>query len=169
MWLSIWGSWNREAGMWVLLLGLVLCLFSGIILIGLLNNKALWLSQDKYNEHIQEFKDAKKIYEKASKQLINRALEIDADKKYTKEDMLKCWNTIHIATQSKNPIFFKDFIETIKTQGNTDKKYTESDLELAIDMAREGIRVTRISEWETEKEFDYTPYNIIEILKKQSK
>ena len=91
MWLSIWGSWNREAGMWVLLLGLVLCLFSGIILIGLLNNKALWLSQYKYNEHIKEFKDAQKIYEKASKQLINRALEIDADKKYTEADMIKAF------------------------------------------------------------------------------
>jgi hypothetical protein len=92
MWLSIWGSWNREAGMWVLLLGLVLCLFSGIILIGLLNNKALWLSQDKYNEHIQEFKDAKKIYEKASKQLINRALEMDSN--LTWDDI---WKAFYIA------------------------------------------------------------------------
>jgi len=57
--------------------------------------------------------------------------------------------------------------DIVKEYHNADKKYTESDLELAIDMAREGIRVTRISEWETEKEFDYTPYQIIESLNKK--
>ena len=48
-----------------------------------------------------------------------------------------------------------------------DKKYTEEDVIKAIEMAREGIRVTRISEWETEKEFDYNDYQIINSLNKQ--
>jgi len=92
MWIAVWGSWNREVGMWVLLLGLVLCFFSSITLVQLLNNKVLWLSQAKYDEHIQEFKDAKKIYEKASKQLINRALEMDSN--LTWDDI---WKAFYIA------------------------------------------------------------------------
>jgi len=101
MWLSIYGSWNRDAGLWIFCLGLALCLFSGLILVGLLSNKALWLSQDKYNEHIQEFKEAKNIYEKASKKLITRTLEIDANKKYTDEDMEKAWLNGFLSDDSK--------------------------------------------------------------------
>jgi hypothetical protein len=48
-----------------------------------------------------------------------------------------------------------------------DKKYTEEDIIKAIEMAREGIRVTRISEWETEKEFEYNDYQIIQLLNKK--
>lgn len=49
-------------------------------------------------------------------------------------------------------------------EDNKEKKYTEEDIVKAIEMAREGIRVTRISEWETEKEFDYNDYQIIQSL-----
>ena len=52
-------------------------------------------------------------------------------------------------------------------QDMAEKKYTEEDVIKAIEMAREGIRVTRISEWETEKEFDYNDYQIINSLNKQ--
>ena len=36
-----------------------------------------------------------------------------ADKKYTEEDMLKCWNYLMVAMTNKNPIFFKDYINSL--------------------------------------------------------
>jgi hypothetical protein len=36
-----------------------------------------------------------------------------ADKKYTEEDMLKLWNTLMVAMTNKNPIFFKDYINSL--------------------------------------------------------
>ncbi len=39
-----------------------------------------------------------------------------ADKKYTKEDMLKLWNTLMVAMTNKNPIFFKDYINSLNKQ-----------------------------------------------------
>jgi hypothetical protein len=45
-----------------------------------------------------------------------------------------------------------------------DKLFTIEDMERAIEMAREGIVVRKISEWETEKEFDYTDQQIIQTL-----
>ena len=40
-----------------------------------------------------------------------------ADKKYTEEDMLKLWNTLMVAMTNKNPIFFKDYINSLNKQG----------------------------------------------------
>ena len=39
-----------------------------------------------------------------------------ADKKYTEEDMLKCWNTLMVAQVLNKPIFFSDYIESLKKQ-----------------------------------------------------
>ena len=36
-----------------------------------------------------------------------------ADNKYTKDDMLKCWNYLMAAMTSKNPVFFKDYINSL--------------------------------------------------------
>ena len=36
-----------------------------------------------------------------------------ADKKYTEKDMLKCWNYLMVAMTNKNPIFFKDYINSL--------------------------------------------------------
>ena len=36
-----------------------------------------------------------------------------ADKKYTKDDMLNCWNTVMVAMTNKNPVFFKDYINSL--------------------------------------------------------
>lgn len=41
-----------------------------------------------------------------------------ADKKYTEEDMLNCWNTVMVAMTNKNPIFFKDYINSLNKQDN---------------------------------------------------
>jgi hypothetical protein len=49
-------------------------------------------------------------------------------------------------------------------QSLNNKKFSDVDIMNAIDMAREGIRVTRISEWETEKEFEYNDTQIIQSL-----
>jgi hypothetical protein len=45
-----------------------------------------------------------------------------------------------------------------------DKKFSERDILKTIELSREGIVVTRISEWETEKEFDYNETQIIQSL-----
>ena len=37
-------------------------------------------------------------------------------KKYTEEDMLKLWNTLMVAMTNKNPIFFKDYINSLNKQ-----------------------------------------------------
>ena len=39
-----------------------------------------------------------------------------ADKKYTEADMLKCWNYLMVAMTFKNPVFFKDYINSINKQ-----------------------------------------------------
>jgi len=39
-----------------------------------------------------------------------------SDKKYTEEDMLKLWNTVMVAMTNKNPIFFKDYINSLNKQ-----------------------------------------------------
>jgi hypothetical protein len=38
------------------------------------------------------------------------------DKKYTEKDMLKCWNYLMAAMTSKNPVFFKDYINSLNKQ-----------------------------------------------------
>ena len=40
----------------------------------------------------------------------------NTDKKYTEEDMLKCWNYLMAAMTSKNPVFFKDYINSLNKQ-----------------------------------------------------
>lgn len=44
-----------------------------------------------------------------------------ADKKYTEDDMLKCWNTafidaMNIDSETYKPIFYSDFIESLNKQ-----------------------------------------------------
>lgn len=44
-----------------------------------------------------------------------------ADKKYTEEDMLKCWNTaftdaMNIDSETYKPIFYSDFINSLNKQ-----------------------------------------------------
>ena len=46
----------------------------------------------------------------------NQCQEDMADKKYTEEDMLKCWNYLMAAMTSKNPVFFKDYINSLNKQ-----------------------------------------------------
>lgn len=47
---------------------------------------------------------------------------------------------------------------------NKDKLYTLENIIKAIEMAREGIVINRISEWEIEKEFEYNDSQIIQSL-----
>ena len=49
-------------------------------------------------------------------------------------------------------------------EDNKHKKYTEEDIVKAIEMAREDIKLTRISEWRTEKEFEYNNFQIIKAI-----
>jgi hypothetical protein len=37
-------------------------------------------------------------------------------KTYTEQDMLKLWNTLMVAMTNKNPIFFKDYINSLNKQ-----------------------------------------------------
>ena len=98
------------------------------------------------------------------------------------ESIKKGWGQLFMRDDKGNPYgkfigerpyptkFWHDidkWVEGFKAaQSLNEKKYTLSELELAVDMAREGIRVTRISEWETEKEFEYSSEQIIRHLSK---
>jgi hypothetical protein len=51
----------------------------------------------------------------------NQCQEDMADKKYTEEDMLKCWNTaftdaMNIDSETYKPIFYSDFINSLNKQ-----------------------------------------------------
>jgi len=55
------------------------------------------------------------------KMLADNCQEDMADKKYTEEDMLKCWNTaftdaMNIDSETYKPIFYSDFINSLNKQ-----------------------------------------------------
>jgi len=77
MWIAIWGSWNRDYAVWILFLGLFLCITSAVILGQVLTQKALWLNQEELDKEVQnffkevqKFRDAKAKYEKATLELV---------------------------------------------------------------------------------------------------
>ena len=75
----------------------------------------------KYKEAFPNKTDAQCIeslcWEVSDKvETIHKLLEDNADKKYTEEDMLKCWNYLMAAMTSKNPVFFKDYINSLNKQ-----------------------------------------------------
>ena len=54
-------------------------------------------------------------------QVWNECEQDNADKKYTEEDMLKCWNTaftdaMNIDSETYKPIFYSDFINSLNKQ-----------------------------------------------------
>jgi hypothetical protein len=49
-------------------------------------------------------------------QVWNECEQDNKDKKYTEEDMLKLWNTLMVAMTNHNPIFFKDYINSLNKQ-----------------------------------------------------
>jgi ribosomal protein L20 len=51
-----------------------------------------------------------------------------ADKKYTEDDMLKLWNTLMVAMTNKNPIFFKDYINSLNKQDSDWLTMKEGDI-----------------------------------------
>jgi len=70
MWVAIWGSWNRDYAVWVLFLGIILCMPSALILCQLLSQKALWLNQEEFDKEVEKFRKAKAKYEKATLELV---------------------------------------------------------------------------------------------------
>jgi|LakMenE18May11ns_1017448.scaffolds.fasta_scaffold9592633_2 hypothetical protein len=70
MWIAIWGSWHREFAVWVLCLGIILCISSALILAQVLTQKALWLNQEELDKEVQNFRDAKAKYEKATLEIV---------------------------------------------------------------------------------------------------
>jgi hypothetical protein len=48
--------------------------------------------------------------------LLKQAIEMEKKQKYTEEDMLHCWNTLMVAMTNHNPIFFKDYINSLNKQ-----------------------------------------------------
>jgi hypothetical protein len=51
-------------------------------------------------------------------QVWNECEQDNKDKKYTKEDMRECWNTLMIAHALNKPIFFEDYINSLNKQYN---------------------------------------------------
>lgn len=70
MWIAVWGSWNRDYAVWILFLGLFLCISSALILAQVLTQKALWLNQEEFDKEVQNFRDAKAKYEKATIEIV---------------------------------------------------------------------------------------------------
>ena len=46
-------------------------------------------------------------------QIIEQAKEMQKNQKYTEADMLHCWNTLMVSMTHNNPIFFKDYINSL--------------------------------------------------------
>ena len=53
------------------------------------------------------------LYETITNETIEQAKEMQKDQKYTEADMLHCWNTLMVAMTHNNPIFFKDYINSL--------------------------------------------------------
>ena len=70
MWIAVWGSSNRDYAVWILFLGLFLCIPSALILAQVLTQKALWLNQEEFDKEVQNFRDAKAKYEKATIEIV---------------------------------------------------------------------------------------------------
>jgi hypothetical protein len=51
-------------------------------------------------------------------QVWNECEQDNKDKKYTKEDMRECWNTLMIAHSLNKPIFFEDYINSLNKKDN---------------------------------------------------
>jgi hypothetical protein len=86
MWIAIWGS--REYAIWILFLGLFLCITSAVILGQVLTQKALWLNQEELDKEVQNFRDAKAKYEKAVQQINEQDKKEKKQISYQK----KCFN-----------------------------------------------------------------------------
>lgn len=71
-------------------------------------------------EKLAEFQFPKAITKEACKfgfiKGYTKCQEDMADIKYTEKDMLKCWNYLMAAMTSKNPVFFKDYINSLNKQ-----------------------------------------------------
>ena len=70
MWIVIWGSWHREYAVWILFLGLILCLPSALILGQVVTQKGLWLKQEELDKEVKKFRNAKEKYEKATIEIV---------------------------------------------------------------------------------------------------
>ena len=69
------------------------------------------------NRFYTNSKELRKGYENGYTQ----SQEDNKDKKYTEEDMLKCWNTafidaMNIDSETYKPIFYSDFINSLNKQ-----------------------------------------------------
>lgn len=68
MWIAVWGSWNRD---YAVFLGLFLCIITSAVILGqILTQKALWLNQEEFDKEVQNFRDAKAKYEKATLEIV---------------------------------------------------------------------------------------------------
>jgi hypothetical protein len=70
MFIAVWGSWHRDYGLWIICLGFSLCISSALILANLLTQKALWLNQEELDKEVENFRNAKAKYEKATLELV---------------------------------------------------------------------------------------------------
>ncbi len=64
MWLSVWGSMNRDIGVYVSLAGVVLCMFGFIMITPLLKHEDLFKSIDDLEEERKRYHEARKKLEK---------------------------------------------------------------------------------------------------------
>jgi hypothetical protein len=64
MWLSVWGSWSRVVGVFVLSFGVILCAFGSMMMLPLLRHEDLFKSIDELEEERMKYHEARKRLEK---------------------------------------------------------------------------------------------------------
>ena len=70
-----------------------------------------------------------------------------------------------INPMERKKVFLSVWVNGLRNQNvNKMKLYTEEQVREAIDRAREGIRIYRVNEFETEKEFDFSEDSVINSL-----
>jgi hypothetical protein len=64
MFLSVWGRWNREVGMFVCSFGVILCVVGTMTMMPLLRDEDLFKSIDELEEERMKYYEARKRLEK---------------------------------------------------------------------------------------------------------
>lgn len=77
MLLAIWGSWNRDVGIVVFLIGVFICFMGSLSFLSLLNNNTFWRTQEELEEIIKQEKDLSNKYLMAADKLTRAALKFE--------------------------------------------------------------------------------------------
>lgn len=63
MWVSVYASWNREVGAFVLCIGILVCMFGALSMLFMMGKDELFKSMDELGEEKQKYIEARKKLE----------------------------------------------------------------------------------------------------------